>query len=77
MAIYIANVQTGEVRRLAAGINPTWSPDGSRVAYLSNQSGLPAIWTIKNDGFGLQQLTADGQLIWQMYWWRPVGLMHP
>jgi Tol biopolymer transport system component len=60
-AIYIENVVTGEVRRLATGIEPVWSPDGSRLAFLSIQSGATEIWTIKTDGTDLQQLTADGQ----------------
>ncbi|MFN8453154.1 MAG: hypothetical protein U0401_00535 [Anaerolineae bacterium] len=72
-AIYIENIQTGEIRRLAPGINPTWSPDGSFIAFVSNQSGIPGIWTIRNDGSDLQQLTAEGQLIWQLYWWKPIG----
>jgi len=67
-AIYIENVKTGEVRRLASGIEPVWSPDGSMLAFLSNQGGAPAIWVIRADGVGLQQLTADAQRTARFFW---------
>lgn len=67
-AVYIENVVTGETRRLAAGIDPIWSPDGSMLAFLSIQSGAPEIWTVRINGSGLQQLTADGQPKSQVIW---------
>ncbi|MBI4769804.1 MAG: PD40 domain-containing protein [Chloroflexi bacterium] len=60
-AIYIENIVTGEIRRLALGIEPVWSPDGSMLAFISDQGGAVEIWTVRIDGTGLQQLTADGQ----------------
>ena len=36
---------------------PAWSPDGKRIAFMSNRSGKFEIWTIQPDGSGLQQLT--------------------
>lgn len=59
-AIYIENIITGEVRRLASGIEPAWSPDGSMIAFASAQSGTPEIWVINADGTGLHQLTNAG-----------------
>lgn len=67
-AIYIENILTGELRRLAPGIEPVWSPDGSMLAFLSRQSGAPEVWAIRADGTGLQQLTADGQRKWRITW---------
>jgi TolB protein len=67
-AVYAENVLTGQVRRLAAGIEPAWSPDGSRLSFLSNRSGAPEVWSIGVDGSGLQQLTSDGQPKWQVMW---------
>lgn len=60
-AVYIENVVTGEVRRLAAGIEPVWSPDGSQLTFISIQSGAPEIWQVQIDGENLRQLTSDGQ----------------
>lgn len=67
-AIYIENMFTGELRRLAPGIEPAWSPDGSMLAFLSRQSGAPEVWAIWADGTGLQQLTSDGQRKWRLAW---------
>ena len=67
-AIYIENIQTGEVRRLTSGIEPVWSPDGSMLAFLSNQSGAPEVWVIRAEGTALQQLTADAQQKWWVAW---------
>lgn len=60
-SVYTFNLDTGEARALARGISPVWSPDGSMVAFLSDQSGAPELWIIRADGTGLQQLTQDGQ----------------
>ncbi len=29
---------------------PRWSPDGTRIAYVSNEDGVPALWTIRVPG---------------------------
>jgi len=36
---------------------PTWSPDGSRIAFMSSRDGKTQIWSIKPDGSGLRRLT--------------------
>ena len=37
--------------------NPTWSPDGTKIAFFSNRSGNYNLWLINPDGTGLVQLT--------------------
>jgi len=59
--VYIENIGTGEIRRLASGVAPKWSPDGSMLAFLSDASGATEIWTVRADGGELRQLTADKQ----------------
>ena len=36
-----------------------WSPDGMRIAYLSNQGGNADIWTMSAEGDDIRQLTSD------------------
>ncbi|MGB8507727.1 MAG: protein kinase [Pyrinomonadaceae bacterium] len=36
---------------------PRWFPDGQRIAFISDRSGLNQIWAINADGTGLRQLT--------------------
>ena len=71
--IYMENIVTGEMRRLARGIRPTWSPDGLMLAFLSNEGGGPEIWVIQADGTGLRQVTAIGQFQYFQPVWVPVG----
>lgn len=60
-SIYVEDMPTGKVLKLADGIAPVWSPDGSMIAFLSNRSGAPEIWVINADGMGLRKLTQDGE----------------
>jgi Tol biopolymer transport system component len=39
---------------------PRWSPDGKKLAFYSNPSGVYEIFSINSDGSGRQQLTAVG-----------------
>jgi len=38
---------------------PTWSPDGSRIAFVSFRDGKRDIFTIAPDGSDVQRLTND------------------
>jgi len=67
-AIYVENVSTSELRRLSAGINPVWSPDGSILAFLSTESGAPEVWTIRLDGSEIRQVTNDNQPKHEILW---------
>ncbi len=51
--IYVMNSDGSGVTRLTAGTNPTWSPDGSKIAFTSNKSGNGLqLYTIQSDGNG-------------------------
>jgi Tol biopolymer transport system component len=39
--------------------DPSWSPDGSRIAFASARDGYSDIYTINTDGTGLTRLTDD------------------
>ena len=53
---------------------PRWSPDGKRLAFMSNRSGTTQIWTIAPDGSGLRQLTYLRGPGWVPYpVWSPDG----
>ncbi len=69
-AIYVENILTGEVRHLASGIDPAWSPDGTMIAFISQQSGNAELWIISADGTGLRQLTNEKKSIRYPVWVR-------
>ncbi len=73
--IHLVDVNTGEERHLLSdslegNIDPTWSPDGSMIAFASTRSGTAAIWVVNTDGSELRQLTSDGQLSRYPIWLR-------
>jgi TolB protein len=42
--------------RFADNVSPTYSPDGQRIAYVSNRTGVPEIYVMDDDGTGRTQL---------------------
>ncbi|MBU0495564.1 MAG: hypothetical protein KKA73_19595 [Chloroflexi bacterium] len=59
--IYVVNVDGSGLHAITSGIDPSWSPDGQRIAYVrwSEPWGL---FTINADGSGERQLVADKDL---------------
>jgi len=60
--IWIVPAAGGEPRRLTSGptadMNPRWSPDGGKIAFVSTRSGSPQVWTISPQGGEAVQLTS-------------------
>jgi Tol biopolymer transport system component len=44
--------------------DPSWSPDGTRIAYRSERSGDPEIWVMNADGSDQRRLTAGLSPAW-------------
>jgi tricorn protease len=64
--IFSAPVEKGGTRNLTHSSNahdkfPRWSPDGARVAYISDRTGEEEVWVEAQDGLSeAQQLTSGG-----------------
>ncbi len=53
--------------------NPSWSPDGSHIAFVSHRSGKPDIWIMAADGSNLKNLTAEFAGGNHSFAWSPDG----
>ncbi|MFN0112486.1 MAG: protein kinase domain-containing protein [Blastocatellia bacterium] len=55
--------------------NYCWSPDGNRLAYISNPAGVSNLWTIGSTGDGAQNLTSnvDSAIYFVSPFWSPDG----
>ncbi len=50
-----------------------YSPDGSRIAFISTRSGAPEIYVADRDGSGIRQLTSSGGSNPEFLQWSPDG----
>jgi tricorn protease len=63
--IFSAPAEKGGTRNLTHSSTahdkfPRWSPDGSRVAFISDRSGEEEVWVAAQDGMSAEQLTTGG-----------------
>lgn len=60
--IYVAQTDGSGLTRLtnnrADDINPTWSPDGTRIAFASNREGVYHLYVMNADGSGVTRRTS-------------------
>lgn len=62
--LWIVDVATGKATKLAphAGMSldetPSWFPDGKRIAFQSNRTGVMQVWIMNADGTNAHQVTS-------------------
>jgi dipeptidyl aminopeptidase/acylaminoacyl peptidase len=72
-SIFLVDITNGTIRPLLAedsfgNIDPSWSPDGRYIIFVSNRSGAPEVWVAAVDGSELRQLTHAGQYVRFPFW---------
>jgi tricorn protease len=77
--VFTAPIEKGATRNLTNSSNAhdkwaRWSPDGSRVAFISDRSGEEELWVVAQDGAGKpEQLTTGGKAMRYQPEWAPDG----
>ena len=75
-AIWRVPLDDGEPRQLSSGLGmdekPRWSPDGTRLAFLSDRGGSPQIHLMPADGGEARALTSFARGV-QAFEWSPDG----
>ncbi|MES3630395.1 MAG: amidohydrolase family protein [Longimonas sp.] len=75
--IYTLPIEGGTATRITSGpsmtIQPRYSPDGSRIAFTSDQSGGDNIWTMTRTGDSQQQVTDESFRLLNNPAWTPDG----
>src|SRR5262252_10797067 len=54
--------------KVGAATSPSFSPDGKRIAYITNISGLPQIWVVDAAGGYPQLVTAFDDPVGSVQW---------
>ena len=75
--IYTMPITGGTPTRIAQGlaweVQPRFSPDGSRIAFVSDRGGGDNIWTMRTDGSDMRQVTKETFRLINQPSWSPDG----
>lgn len=75
--IYVMPIAGGTPTRIAQGLSwehqPRWSPDGRRIAFVSDRAGGDNIWIMDADGGNRQQVTKEDFRLMNQPSWSPDG----
>ena len=75
--IYVMPIAGGTPTRIAEGLSyeqqPRWSPDGQRIAFVSDRAGGDNIWIMGADGSNRRQLTKEDFRLLNQPSWSPDG----
>ena len=75
--IYITSIKGGEAKALtqdfAWNIHPAISPDGKKLAFISDRGGISNLWTMDIDGTNLSQVTKEKNNLIHSPKWSPDG----
>ncbi|RFF32736.1 amidohydrolase family protein [Wenzhouxiangella sediminis] len=75
--IYTVPIDGGEATALTGDLawnfQPRYSPDGSRIAFVSDRDGAENIWTMDADGSDLQQVSDESEHLLHNPAWSPDG----
>ncbi len=58
----------GRMARIGACWSPTFAPDGKRIAFVSNMTGVPQVWTVAAGGGWPHKVTAFDDPVEQVAW---------
>lgn len=67
-AIYIYNLETGDLRFLTSGFDPAISPDGTKVAFNRGGGADNGIYTIGIDGSNERKIMGEGEILRSPKW---------
>jgi Tol biopolymer transport system component len=74
MEIYVRDASS-DIRRITynnvADVQPDWSPQGDRIAFVSAPTGAPNIFVMNADGSDLRQITHNNFTLSYAPKWRP------
>jgi Tol biopolymer transport system component/imidazolonepropionase-like amidohydrolase len=63
--LYTMPITGGEARRIMGGLSfesqPTWSPDGKTIAFLTDRTGVENLWIADADGSNPRAVSKDGR----------------
>lgn len=63
--LYTLPIGGGEARRIVGGLSfesqPTWSPDGKTIAFLTDRTGVENLWIADADGGNPRAVSKDGR----------------
>ena len=62
--LYLLPIEGGQARAITRGMaydsQPSFSPDGQRIAFVSDRDGVTAVWTVDLDGENAKKVGSGG-----------------